>query len=482
MAIQSWPPWGGPTGWRKRGCGGGRRYWTENQILGLTFAEASWCPSAALRNPLPLPSLHDTKAANLANGWRLNQRRIIVAYTAQEQASKPYLRAALSTLVLVVLLVLAMVTTQSMQAQTFTVLYSFTNSDGAFPNAGVVRDAAGVVYGTTIAGGDLTCNDGFGCGVVFRLDTTGKETVLHSFAGGKRDGAFPFAGVILDSKGNLYGATELGGSSDHGIVFKLDTTGTLTVLHSFEGGKRDGCYPAGGLIRDKSANLYGTTEACGSFGYGTVFKLSMAGKETVLHSFAGNASDGAYPFLTNLLMDKTGNLYGIAQQGGSSDEGVVYKLSRNKTLTVLHSFAGGTADGCYALGAPAMDDDGNVFGATEVCGSSGEGIVWKVNKEGTETVLHSFAGGSSDGGFPFAGVALDPKGNLYGDTQDGGASGLGTVYELSKSGTLTLLHSFVSSDGSYPVDNLLRDASGNLYGTALQGGSGGYGTVWKLTP
>jgi len=416
-----------------------------------------------------------------------------VDHTPQQRASGPdHPGPALSALALITMLALGVVTTQSVQAQTFTLLYSFTNSDGAFPNAGVIRDAAGVLYGTTIAGGDLTCNHGFGCGVVFRLDTTGKETVLHSFAWGTTDGAFPFAGVILDSKGNLYGAAELGGSSGHGVVFKVDSSGTLTVLHSFAGGKRDGCYPAGGLIRDKSGNLYGTTEACGSFGYGTIFKLSTTGKETVLHSFAGDAADGAYPFLTSLVMDEEGNLYGVAQQGGSSDEGVVYKLSRNGTLTVLHSFAGGATDGCYPLGTPAMDKDGTLYGTTEVCGSSDDGVVWKVSREGAETVLHSFAGGVPDGAWPYAGVSLDAKGNLYGDTEQGSSSncgglGCGTVYKLSKSGTLTVLHSFAGSDGSYLIGGLLRDANGDLYGTALEGGSSrncpvGCGTVWKLIP
>jgi len=182
-------------------------------------------------------------------------------------------------------------------------------------------------------------------------------------------------------------------------------------------------------------------------------------------------------------MDGKGNLYSVASQGGTSGEGVLYKLSQNGKLTVLQSFAAGTMDGCYPYGTPAADTKGNLYGTTAGCGSSNAGIVWKVSKNGTESVLHNFAGGSSDGEYPLAGVILDSKGNLYGDTQVGGASNLGTVFELNKKGALTLLHSFPgSSDGKLLYDGLIRDAEGHLYGTTLNGGSGGYGTVWKLTP
>jgi uncharacterized repeat protein (TIGR03803 family) len=162
----------------------------------------------------------------------------------------------------------------------------------------------------------------------------------------------------------------------------------------------------------------------------------------------------------------------------------VYRLSKAEQLTVLHSFAGGMnhTDGLYPYGTPAMDKNGNLYGTTEEGGSLELGIIWKVSKNGTETVLHNFAGGSSDGANPFAGVIVDAKGNLYGDTAEGGSgANLGTVYELNKKGTLTLLRGFTVPDGASPYGGLIRDAKGNLYGTALGGGSRGYGTVWKLT-
>ena len=397
-----------------------------------------------------------------------------VTNTPQQGISRIRLGAAGAVLKLAVVLVLGVVATQSAQAQTFKVLYNFTGSpDGANP-AGLVRDAAGNLYGTTNVGGTSDL------GTVFKVSKTGKETVLHSFTGSP-DGAYPVAELIRDTAGNLYGTTwKGGGSSGFGTVFKVSKTGKETVLYAFTG-TPDGANPEAGLVRDMAGNLYGTTSVGGAFTYGTVFKVGTTGKETVLHSFAGG--DGAIPAYTSLLMDTKGDLYGVTSEGGTPNKGVVYKLSTSGTLTLLHSFAGGTMDGCNPLGTPVMDTKGNVYGTTLECGSSGEGIVWKVSQTGTETVLHNFAGGSSDGQAPFAGVILDAKGNLYGDTYEGGASGQGTVYKLSKSGKLVVLHSLnEGTDGANPEGGVIRDAQGNLYGAAEVGGSDGYGTVWKLTP
>ena len=390
------------------------------------------------------------------------------------------LRTARAALALVVVLVLGVVTIQSVQAQTFKVLFNFTGSaDGESPYGSLVRDTEGNLYGTTEAGGAS------GAGTVFKVDKSGTHTVLYSFKGGS-DGANPYVGVIRDAAGNLYGTTANGGASGLGTVFKLTKTGKEKVLYSFAGGS-DGCYPYGGLLRDAAGNLYGTTEVCGASGVGTVFKLTNTGKETVLHSFAGGSSDGEFPSFTSLLMDTSGNLYGVAEQGGTDNLGVVYKLSKSGKLKVLHSFAGGTSDGCDVFGTPFMDAEGNLYGTANACGSAHVGIVWKVSQKGKETVLHTFTAGSSDGAEPIAGVIMDANGNLYGDTYQGGSANLGTVYKLNKNGTLTLLHTFTGSDGDYPYSGLVRDATGNLYGTTLHGGSGqqcqnGCGTVWMLKP
>ncbi len=390
--------------------------------------------------------------------------------------SRTCLRAASAALTLAVVLALGVVATRSAQAQTFTDLYNFTgSSDGGNPWAGVVQDAKGNLYGTTYYYGSSNF------GVVFEVDTNGTETVLYSFTGAN-DGGFPFAPLIQDAKGNFYGTTAYGGANNQGTVFEVNTKGTETVLYNFGGGTTDGCHPYGGLLRDKAGNFYGTTEECGSSGYGTVFEVSKSGKETVLHSFAGAPSDGKYPLYTSLLMDAKGNLYGVTEEGGASSYGLVYQLSKKRKLTVLHSFAGAT-DGCYPLGTPAMDKTGNLYGTAGSCGADNDGIVWKVSKEGTETLLHTFGGEPSDGAYPYSAVIMDAKGNLYGDTEKGGANDQGTVYKLNKKGTITLLHSFLSSsDGGNPVGGLIRDAKHTLYGTAEDGGSYGYGTVWKLTP
>src|ERR1022692_13994 len=251
-------------------------------------------------------------------------------------------RAASTALVLAVVLLLVVVVSQSAQAQTFSVLYSFMGgADGFGPNSGLVRDAAGNFYGTTMAGG------AYDLGTVFKLDKTGKETVLYTFIGGT-DGAEPVAGLARDAAGNLYGTTLYGGVTGTecqrqgeptgcGVVFKLDETGKETVLYTFFGGK-DGAEP--GTLRWDAAmgNLYGATaygggtakecpqQANGFTGCGTVFKLDSNNEETILHSFTGG-TEGRFPGLG--LRDTAGNLYGTTGEGGSMGCGVVFKLSNN---------------------------------------------------------------------------------------------------------------------------------------------------------
>ena len=360
-------------------------------------------------------------------------------------------------------------------AQTYTVLYSFPGgSGGQYPIPGVIQDTVGNFYGTTANGG----SDGYG--VVYEVATSGSETVLHTFSGGS-DGEYPYAPVLRDRKGNLYGATNSGGNSGQGgVVYKIDTAGKETILHAFAGGTSDGCNPFQGVVMDSKGNLYGTTNGCGACNGGTVFKLTPTGKETVLHSF----TEGSEPsYYGHLLMDKAGDLYGVLQVGGSSGDGVLYKLSAKGKFTVLHSFAGGSSDGCYSSGSVAVDKAGNFYGTTYSCGAHNYGIVWEVSGKGKETILHNFAGGSSDGCNTVAGVVLDSNDNLYGNSSLCGASGEGTAWELSNKGALTVLHSFAGgSDGAVPYGELLRTAKGELYGTTLEGGTDDYGTVWSYLP
>jgi len=393
----------------------------------------------------------------------------------QQRISKIRLGAAGAALTLAAVLVFGGVTALSAKARTFTDLYNFTGGhDGGTPSAGLVRDAKGNLYGTTYWNGSS------GWGTVFKVDTKGAETVLYNFTGGA-DGANPDTGLIRDANGVLYGTTQSGGSANSGTVFKVDTNGTETVLYNFAGGASDGCLPGQGLVRDKAGNFYGTSGGCGAAGKGVVFELSLQGKETVLHNFAGGSSDGASPVLGSLLIDKAGNLYGTTEFGGTSGQGVVYKLGKSG-FKVLHSFAGGTTDGCFPFGSVAMDKNGNLYSTTLQCGVSGLGVVWKLSKQGKLTVLHSFAGAPNDGDTPQAGVTMDATGNLYGNTATGGANNYGAVYGLDSKGKLTLLHSFTGADGQVPLGDLILDKKGNLYGTATGGGTGRNGTVWSLKP
>jgi uncharacterized repeat protein (TIGR03803 family) len=372
------------------------------------------------------------------------------------------------------------------QAQgTFTTLYNFTGgSDGGTPVAGVIQDSAGDLYGTASLGGFIDDGYNYNCGVVFEMTTAGTETLPYTFCpyGEYDGGAVPRAPVILDQAGNIYGTTWYGGSVGYGAVFKIDTAGNETALYSFEG-QNDGWYPEQGLAMDNAGNLYGTaSDIGGSSDDGTIFKVDSAGNFTDLHDFAGGPS-GANPQYGRMTMDAAGNLYGVTQYGGAYGQGLLYKFSNSGAFTVLHNFKGGTRDGCRPYGSVALDEQGNFYGTTSYCGSNNAGTIWKVSKKGKETILHNFAGAPKDGCFPYGGVARDSDGNLYGATYSCGShSYYGALYELSASGKLTLLHSFDHSDGEYPVGEVLRTAQGTLFGTTRDGGTDSHGTVWSYVP
>jgi uncharacterized repeat protein (TIGR03803 family) len=327
--------------------------------------------------------------------------------------------------------------------------------EGGGPEGGTVRDAAGNLYGTTSyggSGGGPNCGN-FGCGTVFKLDTTGKETVLHSFVG--TDGHGPRGGLIRDAAGNLYGTALYGGNLSRcgglgcGTVFKLDVAGKLTVLHAFKGGL-DGAQPIGNLARDPHGNLYGNTYEGGSFdcqgpGCGTLFKVDVSGTETILHVFVSAEPYGIIPF-GGLIRDRAGNLYGTNSAGGAfAENGTVFKLDPAGVVTVLYNFAGGT-DGSGPAAPLIRDAAGNFYGTTELGGDpfckllgtlNGCGTVFKLDTAGRETVLYSFKG-SKDGGFPNAGLVMNAAGNVYGTASLGGdlgcdnsGLGCGVVFEIA---------------------------------------------------
>jgi len=272
------------------------------------------------------------------------------------------------------------------------VLHSFNNNgtDGLYPSSGLIFDAAGNLYGTTSGGGDYSCNGSSQCGTVFELSPTEgggwTETVLHSFGAGT-DGSGPTGSLIFDGGGNLYGATYAGGTSNVGTVFELSPNGsggwTESVLYSFNNNGSDGNYPYAGLVFDSAGNLYGTTYYGGTSNQGSIFKLSPNGgggwTETVLHSFDFNfnETDGAYP-TAGVIFDHAGNLYGTTDNGGTCNYGTAFEFSPagggNWTETVLHSFCNGGADGYRPFAGLIIDHAGNLYGTTSVGGSGTSAI------------------------------------------------------------------------------------------------------------
>jgi len=311
-------------------------------------------------------------------------------------------------------------------------------------------------------------------------------SVIYNFTGKSSDGATPYGGPILDRSGNLYGTTYLGGSFGAGSVYRLAPSGsswTYTSLYSFKAGS-DGSGPAfGSLAMAPNGALFGTTEGGGFFG--TAFEVcACLGREMVIHSF-GTGTDGAQP-IGGVVLDASGNFYATTSLGGASGNGTVFEAKRSgKTWTesVIYSFAGGS-DGINPPAGVTLDAAGNLYGTTSLGGAYGGGIVYKLspsNSGWTETILYNFQG-LSDGQNPVGGVILDPAGNLYGTTFDGGVNGGGTVYELSPSGgnwTFATLYSFTGGYGG-PY-NKLTLANGSLYGFTNAEGANGLGSVFKLT-
>jgi uncharacterized repeat protein (TIGR03803 family) len=388
-----------------------------------------------------------------------------------------------ATAALVVMLVLmAVLATQSAQTQTYTVLHNFVGGpDGETPVAGLIHDSVGNFYGTAEFGGP------YGGGTVFKLDAVGNYTVLHAFTGGA-DGNYPQA-VARDSAGNLYGTTASGGVYGCGTVFKLNTkTRKERVLYSFTGGA-DGGWPYAGVIRGLGGNFYGTASGGGAYDRGAVFKVDTDGNETVLYSFTGGA-DGAQ-LSERLSEDPDGNLYSTTFRGGdlACDApygcGTVFKVDTTGNETVLYSFIGGAGGGNPHAGLIG-DPVGSLYGTTYNGGAHGMGAVFKVDTAGNETVLYSFTGGA-DGAQPVAGLIHDSTGNFYGTTYRGGdltscyGQGCGTVFDLDASGKYSVLHSFTGADGRWPYAGLIRDPAGDLYGTTSEGGAYDHGVVFKIS-
>jgi uncharacterized repeat protein (TIGR03803 family) len=371
------------------------------------------------------------------------------------------------TFTLAALIALILAVARPALAQTETVLHSFTGKDGSLPGQRLTLDSAGNLYGSTVG------NDGF-IGSIFKLTPGGQLKVLYKFTDPNR--LFTTGKLVLDSHGNLYGVDQTGGEFGEGSIFKLTPSGVFSVLYSFTG-QGDGAFP-NGVISDAQGNFYGTANFGGAFNQGTVFEFTSGRGLKVIYSFTGG-SDGGEPFDSALYRDAAGNLFGTTMfDGGKISLGVVFKVTPNGTESVLHTFLGGS-DGAHPKGSLISDGKGNLYGTT----SSGEnlkgGTVFQITTAGVLSEVHTFSG--SDGFDPNAGLAMDADGNLFGTTFSGGSSNDGVIFEITAQDVETVLHSFSGSDGSTPYNGLIIDQLGNLYGTTGFGGSFGQGAVFKLT-
>lgn len=405
-----------------------------------------------------------------------------------------------------ILFALTVLMSPAAQAQIFNVLYNFTGGqDGAHPNAGVTMDAAGNLYGTAKAGGDLTCNAPQGCGTAYELKHRGSGLVfnpLYTF-GVSPDAGIPTAPVVFGPDGALYSTTSYGGLNGRGVVFKLRPSPTAcktalcpwseNILYSFQGGANgDGSNPIG-LVFDHAGNIYGTTSGGGTYGGGAAYQLTPSGSggtESVLHTFGG-AGDGSLPYRSVMIFDDAGNLYGTTALGGSSNYGIVFQLTPSGSgwvEKVIYNFTDGN-DGGYPYAGLILDQSGNLYGATTDGGTGGGGTIFELSPSAggwTYSVLYSITGPLGDQCGPAWALTMDVGGNLYDTTQCDGANNLGSVFKLTNTGgswTYTSLHDFTGgNDGEYPASSVILDRSGNLYGTASYGGTKGQGVVWGITP
>jgi len=442
--------------------------------------------------------------------------KIVAAKFEVALSTLAWLKYSVLTLATVGLVLLG--TRQAAQAQTENVLFPFNGTtDGYSPVAGVVFGKGKILYGTTTYGGTVNAACPAGCGVVFSLKLSKgvwKEKAIYNFQGGS-DGAFPYGTLAVDKSGNLYGTTLEGGAHNGGIggagtVYRVTPAGGETVLYSFAAYVNDGDGPFAGVVLDKEGNIYGTTISGGtssncSGGCGTAFELAQGTwAETILYNFPGGTTGGCSS-RTPLLFDKKGNLYGTNQACGPNGGGAAFELEAADSWNyqILHAFsdASGSTDGDEPWGNLAFDKKGNLYGTTTAGGTIGSGTVYKLTPPSknqtnwTEQVIYNFGSVTDDALIPAGGVTINTKtGNLYGTSMLGGTGGAGTVFELTPpSATETewteqVLHSFsgFTTDGDNPdYSPITLDSAGDLYGTTIAGGSStnaGYGTVFEVIP
>ena len=359
------------------------------------------------------------------------------------------------------------------RAQIYTDLYNLgsTSGDPLYPAwlGPFAQGRDGNLYSTSQDGGK------YGFGTVFQLSPAGQVKVLYSFQN-KNDGAYPNSGLTLGTDGSLYGTTPAGGSVGYGLVFRITTSGQFKVVHNFNG-NTEGAPADSPPIQGTDGNFYGTVSDGGNAVFGTVYKMTPAGKLTVLYTFGGSVR---YPVALTLGID--GNFYGTFLGGtGTNVDGGVFKITPRGKFTVLQSF--NDTDGHNPMGAIIQATDGNFYGTTRSGGSSGEGVVYKMTPAGVLTDLHSFAN-DTHGFAPFAGLAQATDGKLYGVTTTNPGASFGVLFQITTTGTYADLVLFTNTTGTYPGADpqvsLFQHTSGTLYGDTNGGGSQAKGVLYSL--
>lgn len=354
---------------------------------------------------------------------------------------------------------------------------SFKMLASGLPNSLEISAVVGTTaYGTTLYGGVD------GAGTLFAVTSTGKVATLHRFASAT-DGAQPNDMLAVDPLGNLYGTTQAGGKFGGGTIYEFTTAHTLKVLHAFNAAAGDGSRPLQGLVRNAAGTLYGAAAGGAIATNGSVFEVNPKGVYGTRYEFLSGA-DGHCPF-SSVAVDSRGNVYGtvVGNGFGGDPNGAVWKLSPANKLTPLYVFKDGK-DGEYPDQAPILDAAGNIYG-TMITKNQGEyaGAVWKIDTAGRFSIIHQFTG-MADGFGPNGPLMLNTDGNLYGTTQSGGGTaakpGYGTLFRITPAGQFTVIHTFTGPDGSNPTGTLAHDGKGAIYG-ATTGNSGGIGgTVYKV--
>jgi len=360
------------------------------------------------------------------------------------------------------------VTSVTTAGVTLQTLYSFTNNSFGCLPYAGLLQASDGNFYGPATGGGA---DGYG--TVYRMKPNGAVSLVYTFANSSY-GGFPAGALLQGTNAYLYGTCFTGGAAGDGALFRVATNAGGLAAYAFI--SSTGYYPIAGLIQGQDGNFYGTANGGGAYGYGTVYKLTPNGALTALAAF--NMEDGAYP-VAPLVQAPNGNLYGVTQDGGTNGGwGTIFQITPAGTLNSLFSF--NSTNGAYPWGGLARQPEGNLYGTTPNGGAYGGGTVFELGADGTFTSLYSFTGGP-DGSNCYAGLLLASDGNFYGAAEYGGVYGQGTVFRMSPDGTLVPLAQFDGYQGANPVGTLIQGRDGNLYGTTLNGGTGGLGAIYRLS-